>query len=219
MLERLQTLPIEFLNREAVALALAADSLRDINGLNAEQIGTLIESIKSKELSELIERGEITVAMIRPQAFHNKVGLSDLEMEQTIIAEIQAPLEVAISFAVVFDEETVDQFYGGAPKERQLKSEPYTHKHFNNRWDEFVAMMKSGPTTVLLLHSGDGQAIQHWRKLVGHWNIVDTDQPDTIRGKYGKDNYNNLIHGSDSPESVKNELGLITQQLARTYKL
>ena len=142
MLVRLQTIPVEFLNREAIALALSTDTLRDVNGLNSKLISTLIEAINSQELSELIEKGEIT-----------------------------------------------------------------------------VAMMKSGPTTVLLLHSGDGQAIQHWRKLVGHWDIVDTNQPETIRGKYGKDNYNNLIHGSDSPDSVKNELGLITQQLAKTYDL
>lgn len=109
-----------------------------------------------------------------------------------------------------------DDFYQGSPKERQLVAEPYYQDSpFRNRWEEFIALMTSGPTSVLLLHSDDGKAIQNWRDQVGHWNIEKTVQPQTIRGQYGRDNFNNLIHGSDSQEAVKREFSIIAAQLRR----
>jgi hypothetical protein len=46
MIDRIKQIPVQFLNREAIAFALLADTLRDVNGLNTEQITTLSRLLK-----------------------------------------------------------------------------------------------------------------------------------------------------------------------------
>ena len=45
------------------------------------------------------------------------------------------------------------------------------------------------------------------RKTIGATNPADAD-PGTIRGDYATSMPNNLIHGSDSPESAEREIAL-----------
>lgn len=210
---------LDSINRAALTLALHDGKLHDINGIDLEQVRSLIETLRSPELAELVVKGEITVGLVRPQAFHNKEHLTDLQMEERIISEIKPPLKVMICFAIVFDKAMTDAFYGGEARDRQLKSLPYKHLELPSRWDEFEKIMTDGPTTVLIMHSTDGQAIPHWRGMVGHWDVEKTVQPGTIRGEYAVNNYNNLVHGSDRRESVMRELELIATQLEKTYGL
>jgi nucleoside diphosphate kinase len=139
---------------------------------------------------------------------------SDQEAANTIEEHIMK-LGVITKFSVNFDVDTVHEFYGGQPKEVQLGLQPERYPEYETRWHEFVDLMCSGPTTVILLHSTNGDAIRLWRDQVGHYDIVKRRDPSTIRGTFGKDNYNNLIHGSDSIEAVKKEIAIISKLLGR----
>lgn len=173
----------------------------------------LIELLGSPELETEILKGNVTLAMIRPAL---EAG-SNIEGEDNKIANIIESsiknLGIMAKFSLVFRPNIVDEFYTGAPKEIQLDLPPERDFEFSNRWEEFVSIMTKGPTTVLLLWSSKGDAVDAWRKQVGHWNIIDNRDPTTIRGMFGVDNYNNLVHGSDSKESVQREVGLIRNAL------
>jgi nucleoside-diphosphate kinase len=68
-----------------------------------------------------------------------------------------------------------------------------------------VKFMTSSPVIVLAM-AGKG-AIDVARKMMGK-TFGSQAEPGTIRGDFGVSNSFNLIHGSDSPESAKRELGL-----------
>ena len=68
-----------------------------------------------------------------------------------------------------------------------------------------VDYMTSGPVAALALEGVD--AIEVTRRLMGATNARKAD-PGTIRGDMGMSFSNNLVHGSDGPESAAQELAL-----------
>ena len=72
-------------------------------------------------------------------------------------------------------------------------------------YDGLVRFMTSSPVLVLAIR-GVG-AIEVCRKMMGA-TFGSKAEPGTIRGDFGVSNSFNLIHGSDSPEAAKRELGL-----------
>ena len=78
----------------------------------------------------------------------------------------------------------------------------HTEKPF---FGELVAFITSGTTWALVVE-GEG-AIATMRKTIGATNPADAD-PGTIRGDLATSMPNNLIHGSDSPESAQREISL-----------
>jgi nucleoside-diphosphate kinase len=78
----------------------------------------------------------------------------------------------------------------------------HTEKPF---FGELVAFITSGTTWALVVE-GEG-AIATMRKTIGATNPADAD-PGTIRGDLATSMPNNLIHGSDSPESAQREVSL-----------
>lgn len=67
-------------------------------------------------------------------------------------------------------------------------------------------MFGSGPTEVLILQREN--AILKWRELLGPTKVFKAiySHPDSIRGLFGLTDTRNACHGSDSPESVLNEI-------------
>lgn len=65
--------------------------------------------------------------------------------------------------------------------------------------------MTSGPVVALAIEGKD--AITVMRTLIGKTNSAEA-APGTIRGDFGMSFSNNLVHGSDSPESAATELAL-----------
>ncbi len=175
-----------------------------------------IELLGSKVLMEEVDKGNVTVAMIRPLLDGCTLeDWNDIQAATEIESSI-TDLGIISKFAVRFNDKAVDTFYSGRPKDIQLTKAPERYQRFQNRWEEFVDLMTGGPTTVLLLHSPNGDAIDSWRRQVGHHDIVEKRDPSNIRGQLGLDNYNNLIHGSDSREAVKDELKML-QSLLMPY--
>lgn len=164
---------------------------------------------------QLAEQGSLTVAMIRPNLEGCTLEPWDDATAADRIEEAISGLGIAAKFSVQFDEQAVDEFYGNGPKEIQLTLPPHRHKDFANKWTEFQALMTSGSCTVLLLHDRAGKAIETWRAQVGHYDIDNRRDPANLRGRFGKDNYNNLIHGSDAPESAIREMRILRALIER----
>lgn len=68
-----------------------------------------------------------------------------------------------------------------------------------------IEYITSGPVVKMVL-SGPG-AVAVCRKLMGATNPADA-APGTIRGDFGLVMDENVVHGSDSPESAEREIGI-----------
>jgi nucleoside-diphosphate kinase len=88
---------------------------------------------------------------------------------------------------------------------RELGERHYAEHTEKPFFGELVAFITSGPTWALVVE-GEG-AIATMRKTIGATNPADAD-PGTIRGDLAVSMPDNLVHGSDSPESAEREISL-----------
>ena len=89
--------------------------------------------------------------------------------------------------------------------DRDLGEEHYAEHREKPFFDELVRFITSGPTLALVVE-GDG-AIAVLRTTIGATNPADA-APGTIRGDLSLAMPDNLVHGSDSPESAQREIRL-----------
>jgi nucleoside-diphosphate kinase len=87
----------------------------------------------------------------------------------------------------------------------------HTQKPF---FGELVDFITSGPVVVARLEGVS--AIEAWRALMGPTDPV-AAPPGTIRGDFATVITENLVHGSDSPESAARELALFFPDLADAF--
>jgi nucleoside-diphosphate kinase len=100
-------------------------------------------------------------------------------------------LEVVNLRLLVIDEEMAGRHYA-----------EHTAKPF---FGELVAFITSGP--VVAMEWSGPSAVSVARTLMGPTNPVEAP-PGTIRGDFGLVITENIVHGSDSPESAERELGI-----------
>jgi nucleoside-diphosphate kinase len=86
-----------------------------------------------------------------------------------------------------------------------LAEEHYAEHAGKPFFGELVEFITSGPTLALVVE-GEG-AISIVRTTMGATNPADA-APGTIRGDLSLSMPDNLVHGSDSPESAEREIGL-----------
>ena len=89
--------------------------------------------------------------------------------------------------------------------DRALAEEHYAEHAEKPFYGELVEFITSGPTLALVLE-GEG-AIATVRTTIGATNPADA-APGTIRGDLALSMPDNLVHGSDSPESAQREISL-----------
>ena len=89
--------------------------------------------------------------------------------------------------------------------ERALAEKHYAEHAEKPFYGELVDFITSGPTLALVLE-GEG-AIATVRTTMGATNPADAG-PGTIRGDLALSMPDNLVHGSDSPESAAREIAL-----------
>ena len=89
--------------------------------------------------------------------------------------------------------------------DRGLAEEHYAEHAEKPFFGELVVFITSGPTFALVLE-GEG-AIATVRTTMGATNPADAG-PGTIRGDLALSMPDNLVHGSDSPESAAREIKL-----------
>jgi nucleoside-diphosphate kinase len=89
--------------------------------------------------------------------------------------------------------------------DRKLGETHYAEHREKPFFGELVEFITSGPTLALVVE-GEG-AIATLRKTIGATNPADAE-PGSIRGDLAVAMPDNLVHGSDSPESAQREIAL-----------
>ena len=88
---------------------------------------------------------------------------------------------------------------------RDLALRHYAEHQGKGFFDNLIEYVTSGPI-VAMVWEGDN-IIPILRTMMGATNPVDA-QPGTIRGDFANDFTQNIVHGSDSPESAAREIPL-----------
>ena len=88
---------------------------------------------------------------------------------------------------------------------RELAEEHYAEHREKPFFEELVEFITTTPVVAMMIE-GEG-AIQVMRRLIGATNPAEA-APGTIRGDLALSLPDNLVHGSDSPESAERELKL-----------
>jgi nucleoside-diphosphate kinase len=91
---------------------------------------------------------------------------------------------------------------------RELAERHYAVHEGKPFYEGLVSFITSGPVVVGVLEGPD--AIQATRNLMGATDPV-AAKPGSIRGSYALTIGQNLIHGSDSPETAEHEVSLFFQ--------
>jgi nucleoside-diphosphate kinase len=94
---------------------------------------------------------------------------------------------------------------------RELAERHYAEHVGKPFFDELVEFITSGPLVSMVLE-GD-QAIAAARQVIGATNPIEAS-PGSIRGDFATAVGQNMVHGSDAPESAAREVALFFGQLA-----
>ena|SRR6516162_5745909 len=94
---------------------------------------------------------------------------------------------------------------------RELAERHYAEHEGKPFFDELVSFITSGALVAMVLE-GD-QAVVAARQVIGATNPLEADAG-SIRGEYAIAVGQNMVHGSDSPESAAREVGLFFPELA-----
>lgn len=181
--------------------------------------GELKSLLQSAGMDSLIRENKVTVGMIKPRLdqyldiVRAQIAMAgDAELAQYMQGRIvQKGFEPLLAVSFQMSPNMVKDFY----REPMQKMKSITMKDGRSQWDHFNDLMASGPVTFLVLYNENGRARESWREAMGTtWNVdvVKATQPDALRA-LALSNVNNLLHGSDSLESVSREISFIAKNL------
>jgi nucleoside-diphosphate kinase len=123
-------------------------------------------------------------------------------VQRNIIGEVISRIETKGLKLVALELRTID------PDTAHSHYAEHAEKPF---FGELVNFITSGPL-VALVAEGD-RAIEAFRALAGATDPVKA-APGTIRGDYALQVAQNIVHGSDSPESAEREIKIFFPELA-----
>ena len=92
----------------------------------------------------------------------------------------------------------------------EVAEEHYAEHRERPFFGSLVEFITSGPLLALVVEGP--RAIEAFRALAGATDPVKA-APGTIRGDFALEVQNNIVHGSDSPESAEREIGLFFPDL------
>jgi nucleoside-diphosphate kinase len=95
--------------------------------------------------------------------------------------------------------------------ERELAERHYAEHEGKPFYGELVDFITSGPLVALVLEGHE--AVRAARQVIGATNPLDA-VPGSIRGDFALEVGQNMVHGSDGPESAAREVGLFFPELA-----
>jgi nucleoside-diphosphate kinase len=93
---------------------------------------------------------------------------------------------------------------------RELASQHYAEHEGKPFYEELVSFITSGPLVAMVLEGE--QAVVAARQLIGATNPLEANTG-SIRGDYAVAVGQNMVHGSDSPDSAAREVGLFFPSL------
>jgi len=88
---------------------------------------------------------------------------------------------------------------------RELASRHYAEHEGKPFYDELVSFITSGPLVAMVLEGE--RAVEAARQVIGATDPLGA-APGSIRGDYAIEVGQNMVHGSDSPESAAREVEL-----------
>jgi nucleoside-diphosphate kinase len=94
---------------------------------------------------------------------------------------------------------------------RELAERHYAEHAEKPFFGELVDFITSGPLVAMVLEGVD--AVKAARQTIGATNPLDA-APGSIRGDFAIEMGQNMVHGSDSPESAQREAALFFPELA-----
>ena len=94
---------------------------------------------------------------------------------------------------------------------RELAAQHYAEHEGKPFYEELVSFITSAPLVALVLEGES--AITAARQVIGATNPLEAS-PGSIRGDYAIAVGQNMVHGSDAPESASREVGLFFPDLA-----
>jgi nucleoside-diphosphate kinase len=94
---------------------------------------------------------------------------------------------------------------------RELAERHYAEHAEKPFFAELVEFITSGPIVAMVLEGTD--AVKAARQAIGATNPLDA-APGSIRGDFAIEMGQNMVHGSDSPESAAREAALFFPELA-----
>ena len=89
---------------------------------------------------------------------------------------------------------------------QDLAAQHYAEHEGKPFFEALLDFITSGPVVAAIVEGP--RAIAALRQLAGGTDPVEKATPGTIRGDFGLETQFNLVHGSDSAESAKREIGL-----------
>jgi nucleoside-diphosphate kinase len=131
-----------------------------------------------------------TLILVKPDAF-----------ERGLTGEITARFERKGLRIIALKLMTVDE---------DLAKRHYAEHEGKPFFGELVEFITSGPLVAMVLEGE--QAVTAARQVIGATNPIDA-APGSIRGDFAIAVGQNMVHGSDSPESAEREAGLFFPEL------
>lgn len=89
---------------------------------------------------------------------------------------------------------------------QDLAAQHYAEHEGKPFFEPLLKFITSGPVVAAIVEGP--RAIAAFRQLAGGTDPVEKAIPGTIRGDFGLETQFNLVHGSDSIDSAKREIGL-----------
>ena len=97
---------------------------------------------------------------------------------------------------------------------REILAKHYAEHEGKPFYEPLIEFMLSGPIVALIAEGN--RVIEGFRKLAGTTDPT-TAEPGTIRGDLGRDQgtkvVQNIVHGSDSPDSAEREIAIFFPEL------
>jgi nucleoside-diphosphate kinase len=123
-------------------------------------------------------------------------------VERGLVGEIVSRFERKGLRIVALEQRTLD---------RATLARHYAEHEGKPFYEDLVRFMSRGPAVVLVLE-GPADTFKVVRAMMGATNPRDA-APGTIRGDLGIELTENLVHGSDSPESASREIAIFFPDL------
>jgi nucleoside-diphosphate kinase len=94
--------------------------------------------------------------------------------------------------------------------DRAIAERHYAEHEGKSFYEELVSFITSGPLVAMVLEGTE--AVAAARQVIGATNPLDA-VPGSIRGDFAVEVGQNMVHGSDSPESAEREVALFFPDL------
>ncbi|HXY91595.1 MAG TPA: nucleoside-diphosphate kinase [Acidimicrobiia bacterium] len=124
-------------------------------------------------------------------------------VERNLVGEIISRIERRGMTIVAMDLRTIDA---------DLAKRHYAEHEGKPFYDDLVAFITRGPLVAIVVEGGD-DTWQTVRTMMGATRPREA-APGTIRGDLALETTENLVHGSDGPESATREIALFFPELA-----